>query len=100
MNKFLLLLLFAFPLFGETIKISFSRQWHPKIQGLNHSYVKFVSSKPMVAGSKKRDGSLDFHEVGFDFTPPNKHYGNILFRMDRHEIHLPESPRSQSKPIR
>lgn len=78
MNKFLFLLFLALPLFGETIKISFHRQWHPKIKGLNMSQVRFVSSKPMAIGSRNRDGSLDLYEVGLNFTPFAEHYGNML----------------------
>ena len=79
MNKiYFLLLLFAIPLFGETIKIKFDRQWHPKIKGLNHCWVKLVTSKPMALGSKNEDGSIDRHELVLSFTPFAEHYSNSL----------------------
>ena len=77
MNKFLFLLFFALPLFGETIKIKFDRKWHPKIEGLNHSQIRFITSKPMIYGSRNSDGSIDRHELGINFTPMAKHYGNM-----------------------
>lgn len=79
MNKiYFLLLLFAIPLFGETIKIKFDRQWHPKIKGLNHCWAKLVTSKPMALGSKNEDGSINRHELVLNFTPFAEHYSNSL----------------------
>ena len=79
MNKiYCLLLLFGIPLFGETIKFKFVTSWHPKIAGLNRCHVNIVSSKPLVMGLRKSDGSTDYHEVKFAFTPFAEHYENIL----------------------